>query len=114
MKYWKGLALAAALGGLSVVGLTTDAFSQVVPDQPIEGTIPVQEGADYAALAKITADQARTAALAEAPGVTFDESELDEEDGYLVYEVEVTRNGQEMEITVDAGDGSILRTENDD
>ena len=48
------------------------------------------------------------------PNATVSESELDEEDGYLVYEVELMQNGQEIEVVVDAGNGSILQIEREE
>lgn len=114
MKYWKGLILAALMGGLFVSVYPTDALGQVGPGQPIKGTIPVEEGANYEALAKITPEQARKAAQEELPGATFEESELEEEDGYLVYEVEMRQNGRDVDVLVDAGDGSVLRVDHHD
>ena len=83
---------------------------------PIQGTIPVQEGDDYADLAEIGLEEAQRAALAEVPDARVTEAELDEEDGFLVYEVELLTDAeasarQEVEVVVDAGDGSILRVE---
>jgi uncharacterized membrane protein YkoI len=112
MKYVKGFTLAAAVTGVALIGLSTNAFSQAVDDDtPIQGTIQVTEGADYQALVRITAEQARTAALAQAPGATVEESDLDEEDGYLVYEVEIQEGTEEIEVLVDAGSGAVLRTD---
>ncbi len=69
------------------------------------------EPADLTTLAKITAEQAGTAAMATAPGATVKKVDLDAEDGYLVYTVEFD-NG--TEVTVDAGDGIVLLTEKAD
>ncbi len=62
-----------------------------------------QESAQYLKLAKITLDQARAAALAAVPG-TVTSIKLDEEDGYLVYEVEIGT----QEVIIDAGNGKVL------
>jgi len=67
------------------------------------------EPTDLTTLAKITAEQAGTAAVATALGATVTKVDLDAEDGYLVYTVELD-NG--TEVTVDAGDGTVLLTEN--
>jgi len=67
------------------------------------------EPTDLTTLAKITAEQAGTAAVTTAPGATVTKVDLDAEDGYLVYTVELD-NG--TEVTVDAGDGTVLLTEN--
>ncbi|OLV19600.1 PepSY domain-containing protein [Deinococcus marmoris] len=62
-----------------------------------------QESAQYLKLAKITLDQARAAAQAAVPG-TVTSIKLDEEDGYLVYEVEIGT----QEVIIDAGNGKVL------
>ncbi|CAM3461792.1 PepSY domain-containing protein [Deinococcus saxicola] len=62
-----------------------------------------QESAQYLKLAKITLDQAKAAAMAAVPGIVTS-IELDEEDGYLVYEVKI--GGQE--VIIDAGNGKVL------
>jgi hypothetical protein len=59
----------------------------------------------------ITADQAKAAALAANPGTTATKVELDDENGCLVYSVELS-NG--LDVKVDAGNGDILSTEQAD
>ncbi|UYP32261.1 PepSY domain-containing protein [Pseudomonas sp. Z8(2022)] len=49
------------------------------------------------------------------PGSTLLEAELEEEDGVLVYEVEIlTTSGVVREIELDARNGNILKDEEDD
>ncbi|WP_017296910.1 PepSY domain-containing protein [Nodosilinea nodulosa] len=72
------------------------------PDAPEEQ----QEDAQLQALAKITAQQAETAARSVASGHVSRIS-LDNEDGSVVYKVVV---GQQ-EVLVDAGSGQVLETE---
>jgi uncharacterized membrane protein YkoI len=49
------------------------------------------------------------------PGATLLEAELEEEDGVLVYEVEIlTTQGVVRELELDAHDGNILKDEEDD
>lgn len=62
-----------------------------------------QESALYVKLAKVTLDQAKAAALAAVPG-TVTSIELGEEDGFLVYEVEIGN----QEVIIDAGNGKVL------
>ncbi len=62
-----------------------------------------QESALYVKLAKITLDQARAAAIAAVPG-TVTSIGLDEEDGSLVYEVEIGT----QDVIIDAGNGRVL------
>jgi uncharacterized membrane protein YkoI len=71
------------------------------------------ESADLQSLAHISPDEVRTAALAQIQG-TAKESELKNEDGNLIYSVEVASNGGEQEATIDAGNGRVLRIERDD
>jgi uncharacterized membrane protein YkoI len=60
------------------------------------------------AAAKTSPDQARHAALAAVPGTTGNVS-LDNEDGNVVYSVEVTdSNGTVTDVKVDAGNGTVL------
>mgnify|MGYP001159099656 CR=1 FL=1 len=71
----------------------------------------VDEDAESAALqgqATISAADAEAAALAANPGTTVVKTELDNENGALVYSVELS-NG--ADVKVDAGNGSILFTD---
>ena len=77
---------------------------------PIVGTIAVADDAPgTAALARVTPAQAQAAALGRYPGAVVSEVDLDEEDGFLVYEVDLWADGRETEVTVDAGTGAVLR-----
>ena len=64
-----------------------------------------QESAALQAQATITASEAENAALNANPGTTVVKSELDNENGTLVYSVELSSG---MDVKVDAGNGSIL------
>ena len=66
--------------------------------------------AGYQKLARITAEQARTAALASVPG-TATSVELENEDGNLVYGVSVKTATGERDVKVDAGNGKVLHVE---
>ena len=61
-------------------------------------------------LAKITSDQATQAALAEVPGTVI-ETELENENGNVVYCVEIDTEDGVKDVKVDAGDGKILHVE---
>lgn len=72
---------------------------------------PDNEAADAAALAgkaTVTADQARTTALAANPGTTVVKAELGDENGTIVYSVELS-NG--ADVKVDANSGKITATD---
>jgi uncharacterized membrane protein YkoI len=64
-------------------------------------------------LARITPEQARDAALAQVPG-TIKKVELENEDGNVVYGVEVKTKSGERDVKVDAGDGRVLHVEKDE
>ena len=75
-------------------------------------TVPDPEPTNLASLAKITAGEAKVKALTAQPdGTTVIEVELENEDGCLVYGVELS-NGSE--VTIDAGNGKVLQVEPDD
>ena len=63
-------------------------------------------------LARITSEQAQAAALAQVPG-TVKKVELENEDGNLVYGVEIKTANGESDVKVDAGDGRVLHVEKD-
>jgi uncharacterized membrane protein YkoI len=60
--------------------------------------------------ATITPEQAKSAALKDNPDATVTEIELENENGVLVYDIELS-NGRDVE--VDAGTGVVLHTEVD-
>jgi uncharacterized membrane protein YkoI len=63
-------------------------------------------------LARITPEQAQAAAVAQVPG-TVKKVELENEDGNLVYGVEIKTANGESDVKVDAGDGRVLHVEKD-
>ncbi|BAL80272.1 PepSY domain-containing protein [Caldisericum exile] len=65
-------------------------------------------------LAKISQSDAEKAALAKVPGTVI-KTTLDNENGYLVYAVEVKdAQGKVFDVKVDAGNGTVLATEASD
>ena len=85
-------------------------------DPSYVSSITVDEDTDddqLSGMAKITADQAEQAALAEVPGVVL-ETELENENGNVVYAVEIDTGSGVKEVKVDAGNGNILHIESDD
>ena len=107
-----GLATATVAG--SQVTLLAD---EPKNEPPIRGTVQLQqEGeqqATYSSLAKITLQQATTIA-SNAQSGNISKAELQNEDGFLVYNVVVVSPDKKIhEIKVDAGNGSILRTDVD-
>jgi len=82
-----------------------------VDDAQYEGMSEADEAAALAALATITPEQAKDAALAANPGATVVKVELDNENGALVYSVELDSG---LDVKVDAGNDAILHTEQAD
>lgn len=104
-----GAVAAAAVGGIATLaGAQSDSSPST--------SAPADESGESAALqsqAKITPDQAKQAALAAVPG-TADKVELENENGTVVYGVEVTDSaGQKTDVKVDAGNGSVVSKEVD-
>jgi uncharacterized membrane protein YkoI len=92
------------------------AFTGSVPaptetEQPDGRETPDSEGQEQAALqdlATVSQQQAEQAALAAVPG-TVAETDLDAENGFVVYSVEVNgADGTVTEVVVDAGNGQVL------
>jgi uncharacterized membrane protein YkoI len=81
-----------------------------VNDAQYEGMSEADESAALAGLSTITPEQARAAALTANPGATVLKVELDNENGALVYSVELS-NGADVKI--DAGNAAVLHTDSD-
>jgi hypothetical protein len=120
---WKRAALLVALVALVAIPATL-VYGQNLSGwvdwtdecERIEGTIRVADDMPHAAmmqLARVTETQARDAALATLAGATVTEIDLDDEDGFLIYEVDLLKDGAEYDVTVDAGDGRVLCSERD-
>lgn len=82
--------------------------SITVDESQYEGMSEDDEAAALQAMATISSAEAEAAALAANPGTTIVKTELDTENGVLIYSVELS-NG--MDVKVDAGNGDILYTE---
>jgi uncharacterized membrane protein YkoI len=103
-----GIAIAQSGGGGAKAAYSS---SVTVADS---GTENEADDAALAGLAKISPDQAKSAALAAVPG-TAGKVELENEDGNVVFGVEVTTaGGSKMDVKVDAGNGKVLAQEPDD
>ncbi|WP_209308846.1 PepSY domain-containing protein [Blastococcus sp. CT_GayMR16] len=73
-----------------------------------------QESAALQALATVTPQQAEQAAVAAVPG-TVGGSELGNENGFVVYSVEIKgTDGNVTEVKIDAGNGAVLAQEAED
>jgi hypothetical protein len=78
------------------------------------GSIQIKaDEAGFAQMAKIPMNSAINAALKQIPGKVL-RAELENENGYLVYGVEIVKADQQIvDVKVDAGNGRILRTDKD-
>jgi len=72
--------------------------------------------ADLLARAAVTPDQARAKALAAVPGGRITESEIEEENGRLIYSFEVAVEGKDgvVDVEIDAITGEVLQADADD
>ncbi|MDH3307228.1 MAG: PepSY domain-containing protein [Acidimicrobiia bacterium] len=126
------MVLGVAAGSAAIAGATSQTPA---PTAPAEDSVEIQEPsytgsiqapaedetltdaeeeAQLAGLATITPDDAAAAANAAVAGEVV-EVELDDENGSVVYSVEIVdANGVQIDVKVDAGDGTILDQQADD
>ncbi len=79
-----------------------------------KGQSEQDEAKVLAGSAKITADQAKQAALGQFPGATVKKVDLENENGSVVYSIQLTdKSGKAQDVKVDAGNGKVLATEAD-
>ena len=85
-----------------------------LPDEVKSSSIKVPENtetqAEFAKYAKVTQQEAEAAALAVMPGQVV-KAKLDDEDGYLVWQIDVKHAKGTTEIAVDAGNAKVLAAE---
>ncbi len=84
-----------------------------IPDEVQSGSIKIKGANDHtiAGLASISSGEAATIAIRALPGKVI-ETRLDNENGFLVWEVElITTKGKETELMIDAGNGYLLAAE---
>ena len=100
---------------VTAVALAGTGFAKSDDSKVSDGTIRIenQVETDFPVLAKITWEQAVQKALAAVHGRVL-KTELEEENGFLVYGVEVvTADKAIVEVKVDAGSGKVLAMERD-
>ena len=130
--YTSAVALGLVLGSVGIAAAATGPSEPGAPaedatevEEPVytgsveapaedESLTEAEEAAQLEGLAGITADEAAAAAAA-AVGGDVTEVELDNENGTVVYSVEITdAAGVDVDVKVDAGDGAILDQQADD
>ncbi len=116
----KTLGTAALLFGLVIGGagisaaatgnLPSGKESNDGPEQTYVSSVKADKGSSLDGLAKLSADQAATAASS--IGGTAGTAVLENEDGNVVYVVEVTKtSGEKVDVAIDAGNGAVLGQE---
>lgn len=98
------------IGGIAklVSASPNTSLMAVVQQKVTEHADEANEGAKLQSLAKISASQAQQVAEAAQGGSKASSTKLENEDGNLVYAVNIGQN----EVKVDAGNGQILYTDN--
>jgi hypothetical protein len=88
-----------------------------LPDEVKSSSVKLPRGvesqAEFAQHARVTQQQAEAAALAVMPGQVV-KAKLDDEDGYLVWQIDVKHPKGVTEIAVDAGNAKALAAEAED
>jgi hypothetical protein len=116
MNLIKAIRRTSILGTALVVGAMLPMFSSIaagarLPHDPTHGSIRVADdepASKLTNLAKHSQAEAEKAAISKMPGKII-ETELDEENGFLVWHVEVlAKDGTSSEVAVDAGNGEVL------
>ena len=112
-KFW--IAITGVFVMVIGLAVTGTCYNESTENEVQNGTISVknQSEADFPALARITPDQAVQTALDAKYGNVL-KTELEEENGFLVYNIEVVMPDKSIvEVMVDAGSGKILAMEKD-
>ncbi len=104
-----GIAVFAA-GTTTLLAAKEEKAAAIGSIRPVGKVAPV----DLPALAKISFQHALDAALAKAPGRVI-KAELEVEDGNLMYSFEIVSVDRKLtEVEIDAGNGTVLDTENEE
>jgi len=117
MKRNAEILAAASLAALLATGAAFATGALNLPAEVRSSSVKLPRGvesqADFARHARITRQQAEAAALAVQPGQVV-KAALDDEHGYLVWQVDVRHAGGTTEIAVDPGNGHALAAENEE
>lgn len=90
-----------------------DFTSSVTADQAADGVSEADENAALAPLATVTADEATAAATASQPG-TVVSTQLENENGSVVYSVVIDTGSGMVDVKVDAGNATVLGSDSGD
>lgn len=109
------LSLVAALGTGTALATGAIDFPDEVKSSSIKLPRGVESQAEFAKHAKVAQQEAEAAALAALPGEVV-KAKLDDENGYLIWQIDVKHAKGVTEVAVDAGNAKVLamEAENDD
>jgi uncharacterized membrane protein YkoI len=119
VKQTGGIVVGALVLWIGIIGSVYAADGSQIQSPAYQSSIKVPNGnqaerdeaARLSTLAKIDAAQAATAASAQVPGMVL-KSALDNENGNLVYSVEIKTAANEIkDVKVDAGSGAVLHVD---
>ena len=109
--------VAALLSAVVLPGLGLARAAATMPEEPTSGSIQVSKDKgeyELAKLAKVSMVQAEQAATRQTHGKVI-EIELENEDGFLVWEVKsIAQDGSVTEVYIDAGNEKVLAIEQED
>lgn len=112
-KIISALTIVTTLGAGAAIA-ANQASGYKLPDEVKSASIKVPENtesqADFAKLARISQQEAEAAALAVQPGQIV-QAKLDDEEGFLVWQIDVKHGKGTTEIAVDAGNSKVLAAE---
>jgi uncharacterized membrane protein YkoI len=102
------------LGGTTIVGAAMNENSEViVKDEAVKSEEVVQTKDVAATKDFISVDKAKEIALSEQDG-HIDNIDLEHDDGYSYYEIEIENGNAEYDIYIEAYTGEVLHVEKDD
>mgnify|MGYP000336000826 CR=1 FL=1 len=111
-KILSALIIVTALGAGAAIASSKSGYQ--LPDEVKSSSIKVPEDtetqAGFAKLARVSQQEAEAAALAVQPGQVV-QAKLDDEEGYLVWQIDVKHDKGTTEISVDAGNSKELAAE---
>src|SRR5690625_201883 len=102
------------IGGTSIVGASMNDNDEVImKDQTVKSEKVVNTEGATKAKSILSIDEVKEIALAEQDG-HIDDIELETDDGYTYYEVEIENHDAEYDIYIEAYTGEVLKVEIDD
>ncbi len=107
------LSLVAALGTGTALATGAIDFSDEMKSSSIKLPRGVESQAEFAKHAKVAQQEAEAAALSALPGEVV-KAKLDDENGYLVWQIDVKHAKGVTEVAVDTGNAKVLAMEAED